>query len=57
MGRLEIAEALRDLGYETHTLWEVYGRKVEQSLDDEVWIRDSAGAGSKRCGTFRESHS
>lgn len=44
LGRLEIAAALRNLGYETHTLWEIYGPEVEQTLDDEIWIRDSAAA-------------
>jgi hypothetical protein len=35
-----VAAALRSWGYVVRTLWEVYGEVVEQTLDDDVWIRD-----------------
>ena len=33
------------MGFEVHTLWEVYGAVREQSLGDEEWIRDAAERG------------
>lgn len=45
LGRHEIPDALRSWGYTARTVWDVYGIEREQTLDDEVWIRDSAVSG------------
>lgn len=45
VGRILVPQALREMGFTVHTLWEVYGPQREQDLGDGEWISDSADNG------------
>jgi hypothetical protein len=45
LGRYGVPDAVRSRGYETHTLWSVYGDDLEEQVPDEVWIEDNAKLG------------
>ena len=38
LGRYHLPEALRRLGYDVHTLADVYGERRAQEVTDETWI-------------------
>jgi PIN like domain len=40
-----VADAVRERGYEVHTLWSVYGDNIEDWVPDPVWIEDGAKNG------------
>lgn len=45
LGRLQVANAIRERGYEAVTLWDFYGDREDERINDEVWIQDGAEQG------------
>lgn len=45
LGRHQLPEAIRELGYEVHTLQTVYGEQRAQRMADEDWLRDAGRNG------------
>src|SRR5215207_674068 len=45
LGRRTVPEALRAVGFVVHTMADVYGERIGQDLQDEVWLRDVGARG------------
>ncbi len=45
VGEVVVPSALRATGYIVHTLRSLYGERIAQTIDDEVWLRRAGGEG------------